>query len=1061
MAKKLTTLAAGLFLMGGTALAQSQVSGTVVDENGDPIVGAAVRVAGTRTGTVTDINGRFSVAAPANAQISVTYLGMQSQQLKGRGNMRITLSPDDQTLDDVVVVAYGTAKRQSITGSVTAIDAKDIEKHVSTNALEALEGSAPGIQVNSSYGEPGAEPEIRIRGIGTINGNNDPLIVVDGTIYNGNIGDLNPADIASMSVLKDAASAALYGNRAAAGVVIITTKTGGGQAKPGVTLNINQGWYSRGIAEYDRLGVKPWMESYWKAMYNYAQTGSLGYDAEQAAAYAGEHLMADVVQRNIFDKAGTELFDANGNLTANVLPGYGDLDWEDAIERTGSRQEYSLSGSHSTAKSSIYSSIGYTKENGYVKASDFERYTARVNADFTPSKWLKTGVNLHGTISKRNYNSTAYSSYFANPFYTARYMAPVYPVYLHNDDGSYLLDENGERQYDTKSPYLSNRNIAYELGADKNETRRNVIDGTAYATLNLPYGFSLTVKGNMNHRTQNRTAYNNPNIGDGATNNGRLTQYAYEYDDYTLQQFVNWGHDYGQHHIDVMAGHENVENKRRYNYGMNTNMAVEGLLVLNNFLTNSYLSGYDTEDKTESYMARARYNFDERYFLDASWRRDGSSRFHPDNRWGNFFSFGANWNAKKESFLKDVSWVNDLRLRASYGEVGNNGGVDYYGYQALYYIDKNGGASALMKQSLAANDIKWETAQTIDVAVEGRLFDRLNFSVGYYNRRNKDLLFAVRLPLSAGAYSYNDETYNMTINRNIGTIRNHGLEIAADVDIIKSHGLLWNVGMDATFNANKIIKLPDGDNIRTGMYNYTEGRSLYDFYTYHFEGVDQMTGRSLYTIDPEQKEAAAQAGELVTINGDDYTTSTTYGLRDFHGHADPTVYGSFHTNASWKGLSLSVLFTYSLGGKTYDGSYQELMSTGSMTNGAALHKDALKSWNGVPEGMTETSPNRIAKDGTPALDFNLSTYNNATSDRWLTNGSYLILKNLSLSYQLPKQWLAVLDGAVSGVGVKVSAENLFTLTGRKGMNPQYNFMGGYDDTYVTARVFNIGLSVNF
>ena len=589
--------------------------------------------------------------------------------------------------------------------------------------------------------------------------------------------------------------------------------------------------------------------------------------------------------------------------------------------------------------------------------------------------------------------------------------------------------------------------------------------------MNLPYDFSVTVRGNMSQRTNNRTNYNNPNIGDGATNNGRLTEYAYEYDDYTMQEFLNWTHEYGKHHVDAMFGHENNQNKARVKAGMNTNMAAEGIIVLSNFLTNSYLNGYNTDYKTESYLARARYNYDERYFFDASWRRDGSSRFHPDNRWGNFFSFGGNWNVKKEAFLKNVSWVNDLRLRASYGEVGNDAGVDLYGYQALYYIDKNGGDAALMKQKLAANDIKWETAQTIDVALEGRLFDRVNFSLGYYNRRNKDLLFEVKLPLSGGSFSYNEDDYNMSIYRNIGTIRNQGFEFAADVDILKGHGLLWNFGLDATFNANKIIKLPNNDNIISGLQNYTEGRSLYDFYTYHFAGVDQLTGQSLYTVDPEKKEKAAANGELVTVNGVDYTTDASgYGLRDFHGHADPTVYGSFHTNLAWKGLSLSMLFTYSLGGKIYDGTYQSLMSTSSMDSGSALSKDALKSWTAAPAGMTETSANRIDPNGIPVLDFNRSSYNNYTSDRWLTSASYLIFKNLTLSYNLPKQWMTVLGGAVSGVSVKLSAENLFTISARKGLNPQYLFttvggtsenIGSTQSTYVTSRVFNLGLSIDF
>ena len=407
-----------------------------------------------------------------------------------------------------------------------------------------------------------------------------------------------------------------------------------------------------------------------------------------------------------------------------------------------------------------------------------------------------------------------------------------------------------------------------------------------------------------------------------------------------------------------------------------------------------------------------------------------------------------------------MKWINQLRLRTSYGEVGNDAGVSFYGYQALYYIEKNGGDGALMKQSLSAEYIKWETAQTIDVALEGRLFGRMNFSIGYFDKRNKDLLFAVRLPLSAGSFSYGDYI-NMTVNKNIGTIANRGWEISVDGDVYQTKNWLVNVGFDATFIKNKIIKLPNGDNILSGSHNYTEGRSLYDFYTYHFEGVDQLTGRSLYTLDPAKKATAQQQGELVTINGTDYTTDTAYGLRGFHGTAAPTVYGSVHGNVTWKDLSLSMLMTYSLGGKTMDYTYQSLMSVNSMDSGSALHKDALKAWNGVPEGITETSANRIDRNGIPAMDYNLSSKNNATSDRWLTNASYLVMKNLSLSYSLPKNILSGWEIGVNALTFTAGVENLFTLTGRKGMNPQYSFTGGSDDTYVTARVWNFGLSVSF
>ena len=990
---------------------------------------------------------------------------MQSQEVAIRPTVKVTLKADSEVLDEVVVVAYGTAKKESLTGSISVVDSKKIEKRITTSVTGALEGSAPGVQVNNTYGEPGKAPSIRIRGFGTlVSGASDPLFVVDGVPFDGNIAEINSNDIESMSILKDAASAALYGNRAANGVVLITTKSGRGSNKPSITLQINQGIYNRGLPEYERLGADQWMEASWIAMKNYAMTGSLGLSETDAAAYATKNMITGYARRNIYDGANDALFDSNGKLIAKRLSGYDDLDWNKGVERNGHRQEYNLSASSSGDKLSVYSSVGYLNEKGYIIASGYERFSGRINSIYTPNKWLKAGLNLNGSITKRDYNDNAKGTYYANPFYITRYMAPVYPMYMHNADGSYALDELGEKQYDVTSAYLSNRNIAFELRNDKQESRRNVLGGQAFATINLPYDFSVTVKGDMSSSTSNNKKYDNPQIGDGATNNGRLTSYAYQYTNYTMQQLINWKHTYKNiHNIDVMLGHENYSWERKVTYGMNTGMAVDGNLTMGNFLTNSYFSGSDDEYKTESYLARARYNYDERYFVEGSFRRDGSSRFHPDNRWGNFFSLGASWNIKREAFMEDINWINNLKLRASYGEVGNDAGVNYYGYMALYTIDKNGGNAALLKKSLSAPDIKWETTQTLDFALEGRLFDRLNFQIGYFDKRSKDLLFEVRLPLSAGSYPWvdsdNGAPMNLTQYKNIGTVSNRGVEIALDVDAVNNKDWRWNIGLDATFLKNKVVKLPDGKDILHGMQNYSEGHSIYEFYTYHFEGIDQMTGQSLYTIDPEKKETAAADGALTTINGTDYTTVTSYAKRDWAGSALPKVYGSVNSALSWKDLSLNVLFTYGLGGKVYDGSYHSLMGTSVMSSGTALHKDVLQSWNGVPEGMSETSANRIDPNGLPALDFNRSTDNNAVSDRWLTSASYLVLKNLNFSYNLPQKWMN--QWGISGLMLTAGIENLFTVTARKGLNPQYSFNGGSDDTYVTARVYNFGLTVKF
>ena len=1062
MKRKLMLLMACLFIGIGLASAQvSKVTGTVnSEEDGLPVVGASVVVKGTTNGTITDMDGKFVLTnVPSSAKtLMVSFIGMKTVETKLVNGVTVYLKSDAELLDEVVVVAYGTARKESLTGSVSQVSNKTIEQRVATSATAALEGAAPGVQVNNSYGEPGAGPSILIRGIGTITGSTTPLYVVDGVPYDGNINDISSHDIEAISVLKDAASAAHYGNRAANGVVIITTKTGRNAGRPSVSLKINQGFYNRGIPEYDRLDADRWMETEWIGYKNYAMNSEMGYSEADAAAFATSNLIADVIKSNIYDRADDQLFDANGKLIATMKPGYTDLDWFDGVQRNGHRQEYVASAQASTDKFNINASVSYLNEQGYIKATDFERFSGFANATFTPSKFFDARIKLQGSTQVRNYNPNASGSYFANPFSQARYMAPVYPMYKHNEDGSIMYDENGNPIHDTESVYLDNRNIVYELDADKTERRRNTMDGTLALNFHLPFNINVHLLGNMDNSTTNRMDYDNPLIGDGATNNGRLTNYAYQYRTWNVQQQLTWNWTFAdKHNVDALVGHENYGYWMKLTYGMNTGMNVPGdNYTMGNFATNSYLSGYNNDDRSESYLARVNYNFDTTYFLSASWRRDGSSRFHPDNRWGNFFSVGTRWNMKREAFLEYVDWVNTLSLRASYGEVGNNMGIGMYAYQALYGITTNGGDAALVKSQLAAKDIKWETTQNIDFAVEARFFDRLDLSVGYFDKRSKDLLFEVKLPLSAGSYPGADN--NMTQLKNIGTISNRGLEISANVDVIKTKDWNWNLGVDATILDSEIIKLPNGDDILNGTQKYSEGHAVREWFTYHFEGVDQMTGRSLYTLDPEMKANAEKAGALVTINGKDYTTVTSYGKKDWCGKATPSVYGAITSNLSWKDLSLGMTFTYSLGGKVYDSSYRSLM-TASATSAGALHVDALKSWNGVPEGMTETSPNRIDPNGIPAMDFHYSSDNNTTSDRWLTSGSYFIFKNLNIAYNVPAKLTKAMG--LQGLSIMGSVDNLFTVTSRKGLNPQYSFIGTQDATYVTARAFNLGLNIKF
>ena len=1060
MVRKLVlTLIAVLGVFAWSNAQSRRVSGTVYAPDGTPAVGVSVLVDGTTQGTTTDVKGAYSLNnVPANGTLTVSFVGYETQTVPvgNRTTIDITLQEDNQSIDDVIVVAYGTTTREANIGSVGSVKSAQIEKRTTSTVTSALEGSTSGVQVNSTYGEPGTAPEIRIRGFGSLNGSNAPLYVVDGTIFNGSIADINPADIASINVLKDAASAALYGNRAANGVILITTKRGA-TSKLNVQVSTKQGVYTRGLAEYDTLGANDWMEMMFNTNYNdyyqaYLNRGLADAEARAQAIYAAQQLTASdaSTMHNIYNKPANELFDENGKIVASVLPGYTDLNWFDGIEQTGYRGEYNIQADVAGDRYDVFASLSYLNEDGYIKNNQFERFSARVSGNFKANKWFKTGLNLSGTSQYSDYQATAYSSYYANPFYSARMMAPIYPMYLHNDDGSIVLDENGDKVFDTTSAYLSNRNIAYELQHDYSRNRTLTLNGSAYATFTFLKDFDFTIKGSLDRRNATNTRYNNPEIGDGASNGGRFYKIGYDYTTYTFQQQLTWGHNYGHHHIDLLAGHENFYYNYDYSYMMKVNQMIP-IQQMSAFSDMQYMEGYDQGYRSESYLGRARYNYDNRYFIEGSYRRDGSSRFAPENRWGNFWSIGGSWMISNEQFMANATNVNFLKLRASYGEVGNDRSADYYAYRTIYEIDTNNKQLAVRANQMGATDLKWETTQAFDIGVDARFWDRLDVTVDYFNKKSKDLIYNENLPQSAGTLSTGDS--NPYITRNFGSVKNYGLEINLNADLIRTRNWRWDFGVNATFLKNKVKQLPKGEGYNSGNYRFEEGHSMYEFYMYQYAGVDQMTGLAMYELDSETYDPEVY-GEL--IGGKYYTNNTTYALKDWSGCALPTVYGGFSTNLTWKNLTLNVLCSYSLGGKVYDSTYRALMYP-SVNSPAANHTDLLNAWKDVPQGMTADSPNRLSTDVLPMNDTPHQNYQYAVSNRWLQSASYLVIKNIGLTYDFPKSVTGKMG--IGALSVSFSVENPLTVTSLKGMNPQYSFSGGQDQTFVTARIYTFGLNL--
>lgn len=934
--------------------------------------------------------------------------------------------------------------------------------------------------VNNSVGNPGTSPSIRIRGFNSINGSNTPLYVVDGIVFEGSIADINPQDVESMSVLKDAASCALYGNRGANGVILITTKKAKNVGKVDVTLQVNQGVYERGLPFYDRLSADQWMETMYTGYVNgLMSANSKAYpNIDAARAFAKDNIVALVIKNNIYNKADKELYSLDGKLQGTMLPGYNDLDWWNIMSQTGYRQEYNMNAAAASEKFNLFSSIGYLKEQGYIIKTDFERFNARITANYNPTSFFKTGLIVNGTHQESTQGLANASSLglVSNPFLVLD-KAPVYPYYLHDETGAVVM-KDGQPTWNVEK-YNGGSNVAWSTRLDDKLFGATTIDGSIYGTAVLPYGFDFTVRGSMYVRKYTSMNYMN-NVTSSQAGIGLLTKGFGTYKTHTFMQTLNWSRDFGMHHVDALLDHEN------YQYGYDVASTTKrqqnfvGIMALSNF-SDFYEDGEDIlERRTESYLGRARYNFDQKYFGEASIRRDGTSRFTKENRWGTFWSIGGSWIISKEDFMHSLDFVNYLKLRAAYGSVGNDASASAYSYWALYsFNDPLNKNTTITPTQLAAPNLKWEATKTFDVAIDGSVLDdRINFSVGYFNKRNSDLIFSKTLASSVGSLS--NSGYNPSILLNIGTMDNYGWEIQLGGDIVRNRDFKWSASVDATFMKNKIVKLPDNRDIANSA--LFMGKSIYEKYTYAWAGVDKLTGNSLYEMVPDSPDyykyddqgnrvyqeadyisnvkKAKAAGAYVEIDGVPYTTKTTYAKRKIMGTALPTVYGSFGTNASWKGLNASLLFTYSLGGKSMNSLYQGLMSI-SATNPSAMHKDILNSWTAAPAGIDENSSfaDRVDPNGVPVLNTELSQYNTVSSSRFLISNNYLTLKNVNVNYDLPKAWVSALK--LQGINLAASVDNLFIIAAQKGFNPQYSFGGGQGAYYVPARVYSFQLQVKF
>lgn len=1048
-----------------------QVAGKVTAEDGSPVAGATILVVGTNQLTQTDQSGNFTINAAPGATLKVSMIGFTTQNVSiGNSALAsIVLKSDETDLEEVVVVAYGSQNKEAITGAVASVNAKDIEKRPVSSVTAVLEGAAPGLQVNNSYGEPGSSPNIRVRGYGSINGSSSPVYVLDGVVFAGNISDINPNDVESISVLKDATSAALYGSRGANGVIVITTKKGKvGTAE--INLNANVGTFTRAIPEYDMLDPKQYMEASWAGYRNQLATANPTWTLAKASEEATKGLIPSILKLNIFDMEPEQLFDGNGKLNpdAKIKGDYADdLNWFDPISRVGSRQDYSINGRGGSEKSKYFFSTNYLSEEGYITTSNFNRLTGRVSGEITPKSWIRAGMSVNASHQLSNFLESTGTTTIVNPWYFARAIAPIYPIHAHDPlTGNYIFDASGNKIYDngeSSRNQLIGRHVIWENELNEDRTKRNTMNSQAYVNFDFLDHFTFSALADINLRYNEDRSYDNAIIGDGSGNNGRASRTIYNYKTYTAQQLLSYKNTFNNlHNLDVMAGHENYGQIYTYLNGSKNTETFAGQNHLINFTNIVSFTDYEYNDKLESYFGRARYNFDEKYYLEGSVRRDGTSRVSKDNRWDNFWSLGASWTISKENFLKDIAWVNNLKLRAATGVVGSLASLGLNDYLSLYALGQNNNLSALYKSNIGNPDLKWEGSQSSSLAVEGRVFDRINFGIEYFDKRSKDLIFNVNLPLSVGSTTSGSGTASVT--RNIGDLVNKGFEFSFDADIVRNNDFTWNLGFNATIIKNKIINLP-AENKENGIisspFKYMEGHSVYDYFLRQYAGVDMLTGQSLYYADTETYNPTDNTGAWYNfqeeINGVMYTRNASYAKQEFSGSGIAKLAGGIKTDLSYKNWSLSGNFTYSIGGKGLDYTYMGFM--GMTSNPSSSHADLTKAWTEAPEGMTATSPDRINPDAIPQIHFSNSQYNNATSTRFLLNNSYFVVRNIALGYRLPS---AIAQKAgLNRVNFILTGENLATFSALKGFSPQQTF-GGYSQTqFVPSRTFSFGVNVGF
>lgn len=1046
-------------MISSVAFAQNlTVTGNVTDAStGEPVPFASLQEKGTMNGVNTDANGIYSITVDRNAVLVFSSIGYETAEVavEGRSQVNCELASDSQLIDETIVVAYGVQKKSSFVGAATQVSGEKLAKMQTTNISKSLEGAVAGLQTASSSGTPGSSSSIIIRGLGSISASQSPLIVVDGVPYEGSLNSIPSQDIESLTVLKDAAANSMYGARGSNGVIIITTKRGTAE-KVHVTFDAKVGVNSRAVPAYDVItDPGQYYEMAWESLRNAAYYRDASpLTLAQANMYASAALISNLNYNVFKGVADHQIIDPT---TGKLNPSATDLKWTDNWNRdvfeNGIRQEYNVSAAGGSDKTQAYFSASYLSDGGYVPMSGFDRLAVRAKVDHTVTKWLKAGLNIsYSNTTQQQYGGASSGTSYNNLFFFGQNIAPIYPIYQYDlETGERMYGENGEVLYDwgerrafgqLSNPYGQLKTSLSEVISD-NMSSRGYIDIQLLKDLKFTANVAFDV---FNQKSDN---YVTPAGGDAANVNGRGTQSSTRYTALNSNQLLTYYPTWGDHALNILLGHET---KSDVSYGLSaqmTNVVDPTVSDFDNFITYQGLSSATTEYFLQGFFGRAEYSYANKYTLSGSYRMDASSRFHPDRRWGSFWAVGASWNVKQESFLADAHAIDFLRFKASYGTQGNDNVGYTKVYEDLYTISRIDGEASVNKVFRAAPEVTWEKSNNFNVGFESRFFNRVSLNADYFIKETKDMIYSRPLAPSSGS----------PVSQLVNDIdmKNTGIEFEISIDLIKRRNLYWNVTLNGTHYKNELTKLPSDksdlvrypDGYQSGSYWRKLGGSLYDFYLYEWAGVDEATGLPLYNkyydieVDEEgnETEVSNQFGaHKKTVNSSSEATLIQTGKS-----ALPDFYGGITTSLATYGFDFSASFAYQIGGYTYDSNYQSLMGSGTI--GTNWHKDAFNRW--TPQN-TKTDVPRLQNAYQEA---------NATSTRWLTDASYLSLRNVTIGYTFPERITNRIG--MQSLRVFVTGDNLWYLSQRKGLDVRQSFSGGTGFTYSALRTVSGGISVTF